>query len=245
MVGDNGDSGFLSANFPTYHATIAYRDIFLMYYNVSAIIFLFLRYNKNNDRFFIFAGINAGFATFTKLEAVGYLFLQALALLGLLSCTKRRGLRKKANQFLKFIVPGLGIYLIYAFYKQMHHIRLGQNRFSLEITARNFQRVGPITQRFFEELFLSGNWNILWFILIISLVVHRARVMRSILAIYVGGVLFLYLGFYFIVALATPNFVSIAGSHSYTVLSRIILHFFPLCVLGIIFANYLSEKEPL
>jgi hypothetical protein len=41
-------------------------------------------------------------------------------------------------------------------------------------------------------------------------------------------------GMYFFIAWLTPNFISIAGVESPTVLSRIILHFFPLSALALI-----------
>lgn len=235
---------FLSANFPVHHATIAYRDIFLMYYNLAAILILFTGYARGDDRFFILAGLFAGFAVFTKVEAVGYLFINSLAFLYLLSKMRTCCLRDKTMKLLKFIVPGIGVYLFFHLYKVFHYIGLNQERFRFDFTWRSLARIRIIFERFMENLFLSGNWNILWFLLVISLFACRAKFVKSLPAKFFILILFLYFGFYFVIALFTQNFISIAGSHTYTVLSRLILHFFPLCPLAIIFLNYArSEKQ--
>jgi len=236
-----GTGLFVSANFPIYHATIAYRDFFLMYYNISVIILLLTGYETERDQFFILAGLFAGFATFTKLEALGYFFVNSLAFLFLLFKMKRCGLKEKMVKFLKFIVPGIGIFLFYYLYKHIHNIGQGQGRFLFDFNWQNLARIKVILWRFLEDFFLSGNWNILWFLLAVSLFVRRASITKNFQTKILLLLLLLYLGFYFIIALFTANFISIAGSHSYTVLSRLILHFFPLCPLLIVFLNYSNE----
>ena len=234
---------FLSANFPVYHATIAYRDIFLMYYNTSAIIFLIIGFEKKMDQFFILAGLFAGIATFVKLEALGYYFVNSLVLLFLISTIKQCSLKEKIAKFLKFIIPSLGILVLYYFYKHSHHIGQDQGRFLFDFTLQNLGRIKVILRRFSEDFFLSGNWNILWVLLAVSLFVRRASIAKSFQAKTILLFLLLYVGFYFVVALFTPNFISIAGSHSQTVLSRLILHFFPLCPLLVVFLNSSNEKK--
>jgi len=175
------------------------------------------------------------------LEALGYYFANSLAFLFFLSMMKEGDLSQKLKKFLKFIIPSMGIFLFYYLYKHFHNIGQGQGRFLFDFAWQNFDRINIIFLRFFKNFFLSGNWNILWFLLAVSLFVRRANIAKSFQTKFLLLILFLYLGLYFVVSLFTPNFVSIAGSHSYTALSRLILHFFPLCPILIVFLNYTKE----
>ena len=225
----------MSANFPLYHATIAYRDLLLMYYNMSAIIFLVMSHEMKNDRFIILAGLFSGFATFTKLEAAGYLIVNSLALLFLLSNVKKYCWKDKIVKFLKFIIPSVGIYLFFILYKLFHHIAPDQGRFLFDFNWGHLIRIKIIFQQFLGNLFLSGNWNILWFLLIISLIARREKIVKTFQTKFFTLLLFLYFGLYFMIALFTSNFGGITALEG---LSRLILHFFPLCPLLIVYLNY-------
>jgi len=198
---------------------------------------------QKNDRFFVLAGLFMGFATFTKLEATGYLVVNALAFVDLLFLIGGNTVKEKALKFLKFFVPGGGIYLIYFLYRCFHGLRQGQGRFGWDFAWDHWNRVPLILEKFLGNVFLSGNWNILWFLLLVSLIVYRRTNAKRLSVKYLLLCCLAYFGVYFAVALFTPNFVSFDGLCSSYTVSRVILHFFPLCPILIILLNCPKTRQ--
>ncbi len=230
----------MSSNFFIYHSTITYREIFLMYYIITSLFLIWIALSENNNRLLILAGIFAGFATFVKLEGLGYFFIN-LILLGICILHQRFSLREGIRKFLSFAIPAIFIFSIYYFYKISQNMSPMGGRFRFDFHLEHLSRMSLIFSTLGENLFLSGNWNILWFLLLVSLIYHWRRIKASFILKFFGLALVLYLGLYVFVSFLTPNFISISGIQSITVLSRILLPFFPLCPLLIIFLNYQKE----
>ncbi len=238
----------VSANFVIYHATIAYRDFTLLFYNCTAII-LIIFWSLRKDRTFLFlAGLYAGFATFTKLEGVLYLLIYFILLLVVL-VYRKTNLKTSIKQLLTFAIPGTGIFLFYFIYRL---IRIGlvsdlAGRKDLDLTYIHinfsWDQIGKaclILQKFFENLFFTGNWNLLWLLFFLSLfnvknLKARFEVWLFLLA------LGLLLGSYFLAFLLTQHASWITESD--TALSRALLHFFPLTVILIVLLNAPLKEE--
>lgn len=234
-----GAALLVSANYLNFLATIAYRDVFLMYYTVVALMLLLKGNETKSSGILTLAGLFLGFATFTKLEATGYLGVMAVFFIYLLVRRTSGPCGVKFGFFMRFIIPALVIEGFYIGYQRFHGIAFLQGRSRFAFSEDMMMRAGEILFRFGENLFFSGNWNILWVLLVISIVANRRQWREPVVQNVLAGLL-LFFVFLVSVALLTTNFISLAGEYTYTTLSRLFLHFFPLCPLLIV----LLSAEP-
>lgn len=228
----------LSSNFMVYHATIAYRDLTMMYYNCTTIILMLLWNRKKDDGLLILTSLFAGFTTFVKLEGTGYLANYTLLLLFILWKEKTLRMGSKIEKFFKFALPSYGICLLYQGYKFSLNIAALHGRLKPVINPDQLLRVPVIFREFASNLFLSGNWNLLWFILLISFVVNFSKIKYQ----HEIKLLSLTLAIFFGVYLILPMLTSTLIDHP-TLLSRVLLHFFPLSVLLIVLLNYHENND--
>lgn len=240
----------VSSSYFTYHAALAYRDFTLMYYNCFAIIFLILWSIDAYDSWIYLASFFSGICSFTKSEGVGYIFIHFILLLFLMRGAYDLSIKEKLKKMFKFIIPGLSIFFTYYLFKfaSISYISIegrkqsGFNISSLAIagTKEHFSRIPEVLKLFEENLFLSANWNIIWGILLISLIINHKRIFKvEIMPLLLS--LALYFGVYIIGYSFTQHFVWISESDS--VLSRCILQFFPISTMLIILLNCPSKEE--
>jgi hypothetical protein len=251
----------LSSNFLVYHATIAYNDLSMMYYNCTSIILLLWWNRQGNDSWLILASIFSGLTTFIKLEGTEYLLIHTILCLVILNKNTTYNFQKKFFKFLKFVVPSYGICLFFNLYKLSAGVLEMEGRIRFILSFQSLSRLPDILKAFGQSLFMMGNWHLLWSILIISLVswhigkyivwpsprnpgfpgcceavtelsyVKRARRDEDIKLLL--DALVLFIGLYIIF------FTFTSASVDYpTTVSRVVLHFFPLCPLLIILLNH-------
>lgn len=230
----------LSANLYTFHATISYSDIFLAYYTSGALISILLWQESRKDAFLVIASLLGGMGALVKLEGLAYFFIFAALVVFLVFFSKRNSCKEKIKLSLKFLLPGLSIYGFFYFYKMIHKIpAIGRVFFDFE--WRHLNRLSDIGTVFFNNLFLSGNWNIVWFILGLSLtnltILRKHRDAQIILS-----ALILFFIFYGSLALFTSNFHWLAGEQSYISLPRVFLHFFSFAPLLIVLLNFTPSE---
>lgn len=231
----------LSSNFLIFHATIAYRDLMLMYYTCS-VIMLLLFWNRTRCVSFLFiSSLLAGFATFTKLEGTAYFLIFLIILLVIEIKNRSFGIKDKLKNILIFTIPGFIIAITFHIYKIAHNaLKDGQGHIDkthFEISLDKIKLIPQVLSSFFENLFLSGNWNILWGALLLSLIFSLKK--RQSFETYILFIsLFLFFSLYACTAIFSSNFIWIAGDLNLTTLSRLILHFFPLAVILIILLNH-------
>lgn len=231
----------LTANFVTYHATIEYRDLTVSFFNCSAILLLFMWGRRKELAFLLLAGFYSGFTTFMKLEGTGYWFIHLLVFFIILSQDLRSVRPRLLRSIAAFVVPSAGICLFYYLYKAAMGITAAEGRDHVEMISGLGARAGTIIYEFSRNLFLTGNWGMIWFLLGVSfLKFPEFRRRREVSGLLLS--LALYFVLYFCVALLSPNFVSLAGKESPTVLSRIILHFFPLAAISVILIHAPQKK---
>lgn len=231
----------LSSNFFIFHATIAYRDFILMYYTCSTIMLLLLWFRTKCASFLFIASLFAGFSTFTKLEGTAYLLIFLIILLIILFKDRVSRLNDKLRYFLIFSIPSFTIAISFHIYKILHNaMKDGQGHIDkthFEVSFDKIKLIPQVLSSYIEDLFFSGNWNILWGALIISLIlsIKKRQSFETHLILFS---LILFFGLYACTAIFSSNFIWIAGELNITTLSRLILHFFPLAVILIIFINY-------
>jgi len=223
----------LSSPFVVYHATIAYREIFLMYYNCTSIILLLLWNRHKNDTWLILAALFSGFTTFVKLEGTSYLLIHTCLLLLILFKNNTLTLNNKFKKLLIFAIPSYLLCLPFHIYKIHLNLSGMADRTNLVASWGHFQRIPGILYDFFWNIFLSGNWNITWIILLISLISYKKKARN----LNESALLLFSLFMFFITYLVLLTFTS-ALIDNPTTLSRVFIHFFPLCPLLIIQLNY-------
>ena len=220
----------LAAPLVSFHATIAYTDLPLMAYTCSAIILLIVWNDSRDAGWLLAAGLLAGFAAFTKREGLFFLLVHGLLLTRMLHGAGVPA-EKKLRSWLTFLLPAITIPAIFWLF-----LILGANLptedTQLQVSLDLLARPPVILHQFIRELFFSGNWSLIWFFLGCSLWCRREMMRRDPRIKFLGWALILFFGLYGLIFMTTTAFKWIDASDA--VLSRLILHFFPLAPLLII-----------
>jgi len=225
-----------SSNFFIVHAALSYRDLFLLYYLCSSVMFLIMWARSGNEAFLVLAGLFTGFGTSVKLEGTLYLLILSVMSAMLIFSGRFPAKNNAAIRFLKFSVPGYLICGYFYAYKVLKHIP--PEKVFFDFSPENIKRIPLILKAFLGDMFLTGNWNIVWFILAVSLLINHRRLRSSEEARILSFTLVLIFGCYFLNGFLTSNFEWLGGPGTSTALSRIILQFFPLATLLTAFLNY-------
>jgi hypothetical protein len=234
-----GTALLVSSNAFVFFATVSYRDFFLLYFNCTAILLLLLWNKKRAPAYLLSAAFFSGITTFTKLEGTGYLFIH-LALLGAL-LIRDTTIPTRGKFFLgaKFLIPSGAVPALFLVYKTLTGVPVSE-RIQFGFPWEHLDRIPSIVTQFGWNLFLTGNWNIIWLLLFLSLLqVNCKKASPETQALMITTGMFFFL--YFTIAWLTPNFIWLAGSLAYDGLTRVILHFFPLST--ILITLILHSKE--
>lgn len=226
----------LASNFFVYHASIPYADFSLMYYNCAAIALILVWAKENDPGLLVLASLFSGFMTFVKLEGTLYLGLHTLFFVFLLVEINRYTLKEKSANLLTFVIPSYGIAGVFHLYKMIAGITGMEERLGLTLRSDLLQRSQIIIKDLAQTFFFSGNWNMLWVVLLVGILTDWSRVKQDheirLLVALLGMFLIVYILFF----LFTP--IHIDYYNIYNALSRIILHFFPLVTWIIILLFY-------
>lgn len=226
----------LSSPLVVHHATMVYGDLPLALNSATAIMMILLWHKTKNNAFLFCGAIFSGLSGWIKLEGGGHVLIHSLLMLYFLISSYPAGRSEKIRHGLKYLSLSWGVFLFYFAYKLGHGIPLGE-RFGLDITtAKIIQRMPVIMEAFIRNLFLSGNWSLLWILCVVSLCRYRPAKNQEAARVAIG-LLFSFILLYFASFLFTPSFYWIAGDIAYTTFSRLILHFFPLVILIIVLLN--------
>ncbi|HLF17341.1 MAG TPA: hypothetical protein VI749_00400 [Candidatus Omnitrophota bacterium] len=236
----------LSSNLLIFHATISYRDLFLMYFNCSTIIFLILWHRTGITSLLWLASLFAGFASFTKLEGSAYLLIYFLIFYFLNKIGSASQKTKRTKDLLIFIGPGLGLCLSFHIYKYFHFFmknsQAGFEKIEPTFALEHLWRTPQILQEFTKALFYTNDWNIIWLVLLFSFIRIREGLKRTEVKVLLFTVIS-YFVLYYVVFIATSNYYWIVGEKSSDALSRLVLHFFPLSTLLIVLLNFPATKK--
>jgi hypothetical protein len=240
-----------SAPFLIYHATTAYRDFTLLFYHTAAILLLLMWNKEKFSIYLLSASLFAGFASFTKLEGTGYLLIHTTLLIVIITRYNDFTLSDKLKIFMKFCIPAFSICLFFHIYRYCLTLTetplsvkssLGFDLYKIEFNISNelLNKFGTILYRFYENLFFSNNWNIVWLIFFLSLFKLKRKSYSTEIKLLLLA-MFLFFGIYIAGYSLTQHYYWIAQTR--TVLSRCILHIFPLAPILITLINF-SDKVP-
>ena len=225
-----------SSNLFIAHGTISYRDLLMLYYNVCCIMFLLEWSRTKDDSYLVLTSFFAGFGASTKLE--GYVYVLVYILLFTMFLAMKNELRKGlAAKCVKFSVPALSMSLPFVLYKAFNGVMVNQ-KFVIDTSIDYLSRIISTLLRFNESLFLTANWNILWFIMIVSSLANYKKFRADLKITALAVSVLAFFAIHICVAVFTVNYEQLLAT---VTLPRVILHFFPLSVLLIVLLNYRAE----
>ncbi|MCA9394197.1 MAG: hypothetical protein KC900_08345 [Candidatus Omnitrophica bacterium] len=239
-------SGFL-----IFHSTIAYRDVTMMYFNCTTVLLILMWQRSAGKMTVVLPALFAGLTSFIKLEGFGYMAMHNALWLAVLFFAKNMSVREKVTRQLAFTAISVGVYLIFAVYKWMYILpavpdlaadptHFDLNRVALAGGGGVGHRIARVAWRYFENMFLSGNWNLVWLLFVLSLTrldrIRQSETVRFLL-LFLG----MFFAVYFFGYALTQHFVWVADKHD--VLSRSILHVYPLVVAVICLINAGDDRS--
>jgi len=241
----------LSSAFLVYHSLISYRDVTMMFYNCTSILLIILWYKEKQIMYLLLGALFSGFTSFVKLEGLGYLAIHNLLVCLLMSQANHLDLKEKVKYTALFGMIGFSIYLLFMFYKNLYilpfvplemvnpeHFNLSQ--LNLNLSSDTLFRIKIVLRRYVSNLFLSGNWSLVWLIFLISLI----HISKKIISIEIKA-LFFVLGSFFSIYLFsyifTQHYIWVAFKED--VMSRSILHIFPIVTILIPLLNTAEEAN--
>lgn len=231
----------LSANLFCVHATTAYQDFTMMYFNCATLMLLVLWHASGNLSYLKLSSLMAGLGTFVKMEGTAYLLIHIFIFMIInssqASCTRQQ----KIKNLRLFIVPAVGICLMFHLHKIICYAWLKgialTEKTRIDFYWGKILLVPHMIKVFLCNIFLTGNWNLVWLLTAPSFFRLRRKNQNQAAAI-VKTALISYITLYFGVGFLTENYVWIFGESNITGASRLILHYFPLAVLVIVLDNY-------
>jgi len=240
----------LSSNFFIYHSTISYRDITMLYFNCTSVLLIILWHTKKAPSYLLLAAFFAGITSFVKMEGFGYLGIHTLLVCFLLWKDTTSHLKDKMNTLSRFILISFSFFAVFYLYKKFYILPyiperiFNVNHFDLShihltFSTELFMRIHVVLYRYAENFFISGNWCLTWPLFFISCSQWpRKKDSKEINALLlVLGISFLI---YFSAYTLTQHYHWVSDKHQ--VLSRSILHSFPLVTILIVLLNF-SEKK--
>lgn len=229
----------LSAHKFVLFSMIAYMDLFAMYYTCASVLLLLLWYRQRSLGLLFIAGAFAGFTAYSKVEGALYLGLICLFMLFML-IKYFRSIRDFIQSGIAFLTPALVTFAFIQIHRMANGIQYNK-RAKLFLDTSVISKFTDFLNNLFKALFLSGDWNILILLFIMSLVTLRKPDTRP-----ETKMVFLLVAMFFglLTALATFTGSSmwLGGEVWYQVLPRLLLHFFPLTPLFIILAQSPSKN---
>lgn len=218
-----------SSAFYNYHASIAYQDFTFMVFNVVSQMFMIMCFRRQNLAVLTLAGLCAGLCICVKTEGIAYWALNAVLCLYLLKFMPKLSFKQRVRSWVIFLLPGMIFYVLHAWFVSSQGFILAEGRYAFRENIELLGRLGHIASNYVHAIFLSNNWTMLWAVLVVSLLFFGREVFKDFEARFYGLVILLTFAMFLTVDILTHNIVS----HD-TILSRVMLHFYPVMPMLII-----------
>jgi hypothetical protein len=209
-------------------------DIFVMSYACISIILLLLWDRLRSPGLLWVAGFLGGFAAFSKVE--GSLYLGIIYLISFILLSKPfTSIKVFTANSLKFITPSLTIFAYVQAFRVINNIHFNK-RAKVFFDVNLMENFNNFIGKLFISVFLSGDWNILFLIFMISffyLSKSKHQKHLKLILLTIGLFTSLLTG----LATLTGSSIWLGGIEWYQVLPRLLLHFFPFIPLFIVLAH--------
>jgi len=223
----------ISSNLLLFHAVMEYRDVILLFYTCSAVLFMIMWRQSREKGWLVLSSLFLGFGSFTKVEGNPYLLVQLLLFVYILLRDKILTHLAKIRLFVLYAIPCTAIMMTYYFYKMFKGIS------TMAYASLNFsnpqENILPVLKIFGESMFFSANWNLIWILLSVSLIIHWRKVTQNINIQVILGGLVMFMAIFILFAIFSSGLSVHVTSHNTA--SRLILQIFPLATMLIVILN--------
>lgn len=232
----------VSSNFMIIHASITYADFTLMLYCATALLTMCLGIEKKNTRMIVLSGVVFALAASVKREGVVY---ELIGLILLITYYHQRFRMHFLRSAAAFLVPLMVVKIIFNVFKQQNHIS------GLWTMGKYFDLPPNLLKSSFlavkiglDNLFLSGNWGLLWFALVAIWSVQYLDAKRFPIK-FLRLSLILFVVNYLLVSVFVKDFIPACLCLAKDPASRILLHFFWVCpvLIGLFLEGVINKKE--
>jgi hypothetical protein len=218
-----------------HHTTVSYRDLTMLYFNCTTVLLSLWWFQTKRLRLLLLAAFFSGFTTFVKIEGMGFLPCYSAFVLVMLLASRELSWLEKVRAQLLFTGIGVAIWAIYASYKSSLGVVDGA-RYEITFGKEALMRVPAIIDAFTKNMFTSGNWSVVFGLFALSLLRFR-RIWRDKLVLFSAMACLMFLAFYSLIAMLSPNFVYLAGADMSKGLARVFLHFWGLVPVAVVLIN--------
>lgn len=236
---------FLFSSIPlaVYHGAIAYADLPIALFYTASVIFLYRYIKENNMPFLFLSAVLAAIAAWTKNEGLPLLFINMAILLSFYFKAESLGAKQKIKLSAAYMIIGISSFLSWDIFKRFAGFPASADHMPrISELLANSDRLSVIITRFFERMFFSGNWHVLWLAVLLAVLFNfRKAFSFPRLALTAAlGLNILLLGFIYY---STSSYRFLLDG---TALNRTLLIFVPLAVLliGELFEIDRKEKKP-
>ncbi len=220
----------VSSLFFVLHASIAYADFTVMFYAMSAMLLMAYGLNKRRVAFIILGGLMAAFAVSVKFEGTVYALLGGIILCRFIFAKEFFDTKFALKAIAAYFLPIIGTEINLHIYKFHYGIVESLNHEHDPAFFHQGAYILSMSRVFADNFFLSGNWNILWPLLIIMYWAN-GKDQKTFMIKFFSFALSIFLGFFLLAVPLTNLFAYHANTSSIGTVSRLILHFYPLCPL--------------
>jgi hypothetical protein len=236
----------LSSLFFVLHASIVYGDFTVMFYTIVALLLMGRGIYGRSLSFIILGGLMSAFAASVKLEGIGYWMLGVIILCRFIFDREFFNFRFVSMALAGFISPFIMVETNFDLFKAHYKIiEIWDKGHYFIFPAQQFTaRILKMVQALSDNLFLSGNWNILWFFLIIMALINWKQ-KKPFAVKFFSFALIMFFVNYFMAVEFTRTAIYIANPENLDSLSRLLLHFFPLCpvLIGLLMHNFFKIRR--
>lgn len=215
------------------HAAIPYRDLWMLYINSAATGFLLLwMKDGKKSSMLVLAAIFAGIGTSIKLEGVAYM----LAFICTYIHVTRGSPTKTPALSLAKTLTILGLLTVpFILFKLSRGIPFNEKAV-VDLSMNKLLYMPAAARKFLHEMFLSGNWSIIWTASVMAVIMEWKNAKQSPEIKMLAGTLGLYLAVHLLTVLLTNNAHDLL--HEFT-LSRLFMHFYfiPLWITVLLLKN--------
>ncbi len=225
-----------------YQSTLAYTDIVMSYYFFGGVAFLFFYMRRRERVLLVLSAVWLGLGAMTKNEGLALGLLCWLVLIfGSMGKPLQEHQRGRRPDWVLFLAVWLLVQGPWLIYKSTLHVTNDVvNRRALLAAMRwtLVERLPPILYHYQTQVFGLRNWNIVWILFLLALILRGKHIMKTEGKYLVLPVL-LSLLVYTSIYLITPRDLV---WHLKTSASRVFLHFLPVVVFALAWL-YAEEKK--
>jgi hypothetical protein len=228
----------MSSNFVNFHASIGYQDLTMMVFNMMAVMLMVMAHRRRELDVIPLAGLLSGLGMYVKWEGSGYFVINAFLCLVLLRALPECSLRARAVAWIRFILPGAAVGIFLLWFAKSHGFAAFEGRLAIKHVDLE-DRIILMVKFYKDALFFNNSWNVLWVLLGCSFMAFHRRAFANFEVRFLSLALTLCLGMYIALDLLTANWIA----HP-SVLTRVVLHFFPLVptLIVILHSDSLSDQ---